>query len=109
MKLITTLALALVMPLSASVPAAIAAPVSLTFTNMSGEAITSITATPKGETVEAPTNLLAAPIPAGDPLAITIDLAEGQCVFDVTFAFASGTTSSRPDTDLCQTDGIVVE
>lgn len=98
-------ALTLILPL----PVALAAPVSLTFTNMSGEAITSITTIPKGEVVKTPVNLLQAPIVAGQPLTVTLDLAEGQCVFDVSFTFASGTVNDRPDTDLCQTDGIVVE
>ena len=101
----TLAVLALVFPL----PVASAAPISLTFTNMSGEAITAITTTPKGEVVEAPVILLQASIAAGEPLTVTLDLAEGQCVFDMSFTFASGTVNARPDTDLCQTDGIVVE
>ena len=105
MKRLALVALVLVFPL----PAALAAPVALTLTNMSGEAIFAITTTPKGEVVETPVNLLQAPIAAGEPLTITLDLAEGQCVFDVSFTFASGTVNARPDTDLCQTDGIVVE
>ncbi len=105
MKFAATLAVAFVFPLSA----AMATPVSLTFTNMSGEAITAITATPKGETLETPANLLGGPIAAGEPVTVTLDLAEGQCIFDVSFTFASGTVNDRPDTDLCQTDGIVVE
>ena len=78
MKQIISVTLALVSSLSV----ALAAPVSLTFTNMSGEAITAITTTPKGEVFEAPVNLLQAPIAAGEPLIVTLDLAEGQCVFD---------------------------
>ena len=105
MKFIASLAIALAFSLSS----ASAAPVSLTFTNMSGEAITAITTVPKGEVVETPVNLLQAPISAGEPLTVTLDLAEGQCVFDISFTFASGTVNDRPDTDLCQTDGIVVE
>ena len=105
MKLFAPLAFTLLLPLSG----AAAAPVTLTFTNMSGEAITAITATPKGEIVETPANLLSSPIAAGEPLDLTLDLAEGQCVFNVTFTFASGAVNDRPDTDLCQTDGIVVE
>ena len=34
---------------------------------------------------------------------------DGDCVFTLTFTFASGTKLNRPDTDLCQADGIVVE
>ena len=105
MKFTASLAIALVFPLSV----AMATPISLTFTNMSGEAIMAITAVPKGEIVETPVNLIAAPIAAGEPLSVTLDLAEGQCVFDVSFTFASGTVTGRPDTDLCQIDGIVVE
>ncbi len=85
------------------------AALTVTFTNMSGDAINAVTAIPKGAVDAEATNLLAAPITNGEPADVSIQADDGQCVFDLNFAFASGKTLERPDTDLCQTDGIMVE
>ena len=85
------------------------AALTVTFTNLSGDAINSIAAIPKGAVDSEPVNLLQTPIPNGEPADISIQADDGQCVFDLNIAFASGKTLIRPDTDLCQTDGIMVE
>lgn len=54
-------------------------------------------------------NILAAPIAAGDSGAVTIEAADGECIFKLTFTFASGKVFERADTDICQTDSIVIE
>ncbi len=54
-------------------------------------------------------NILAAPIAAGDSGAVTIDAADGECIFKLTFTFSSGKVLEREDTDICQTDSIVIE
>ena len=82
----------------------------VTYTNTSGDALTALTALPKGAANVAAVNLLATPIPSGGSAGVSFDSGdEGQCVFDLNFAFASGKTLDRPDLDLCQTDGIMVE
>jgi hypothetical protein len=86
-----------------------ATPVTVTFTNSSGDTIAAITATPKGGPAETTLNLLASAIASGELTDVQLDLIENQCVYDVVITFGSGTTDDRPDTDLCQTEGIVVE
>jgi len=85
------------------------AELALNLTNMSGEEITAATATPKGITEASTRNLFVSAIPAGEASSAMLQVADGECVFDLHFTFASGKTLARPDTDLCQTDGIVVE
>jgi hypothetical protein len=92
----------------------VAAPVSaasltLNFTNMSGEAINELAATSKDAAEASTQNVLAAPIANGESGTATLEAAEGDCVFNLTFTFASGKILERPDTDLCQTDAIVIE
>jgi hypothetical protein len=128
--------------LLSSTASAIAANLTINFTNQSGEAINGLALTSK-ESPEAPVqdtlesfepadesnlqsaetpvqdtlealeppvqNILAAPIAAGDSGAVMIDAAEGECIFKLTFTFASGKVLERADTDICQADGIVVE
>ena len=86
-----------------------AASLSLNFTNMSGDAINELTATSKGTAEVSIQNLLAAPIATGEAGVATLEAAEGDCVFNLTFTFASGKMLERPDTDLCQSDAIVIE
>jgi hypothetical protein len=86
-----------------------AAILDFTLTNMSGETIDAMTATVKDTAEASLANLLSAPLGNGEPASISLEAAEGVCVFDLTFAFASGRILAMPDTDLCQTDGIVVE
>ena len=92
----------------ATAPAS-AASLSVNFTNMSGETINELAATPKGATEVSTQNILSAPIANGDGSVALIEAADGECVFNLTFTFASGTTLERPDSDLCQSDGIVIE
>jgi hypothetical protein len=54
-------------------------------------------------------NILAAPVANGAKGAVSIARANGACVVDLTFTFASGKTLTIPDMDVCQVDNIVVE
>ena len=92
-----------------AVASACAASLSIKFTNMSGDSIAALTATPKGATVVSTQNILASPIASGEFGEVAIEASENACVFNLRFTFASGKTLERPDTDLCQTDSIVVE
>ena len=98
----------LFLSLSAMVQAS-AASLPLTLNNQSGDVITGLSATAIGAPDATPLSLLAAAIPAGESSDITVQAEDGQCLFNLTFTFASGKTADRPGTDLCQTDGIVVE
>jgi hypothetical protein len=86
-----------------------AADVSIRFTNMSGDSITQLTATPQDASEASTQNILTSPIPNGASGQTSIRSQDGICVFTLTFTFASGKILNRPDTDLCQTDGIVIE
>jgi hypothetical protein len=44
-----------------------------------------------------------------DPSAVTFNAPDKACVFTLAFTFASGKITTLPDTDLCQTEQIVVE
>ena len=104
----TKLLLLALLSLVAAAPAS-AASLALNLTNNSGDAINIVTATPKGATETSTQNVLASPIPNDEPGDAAIEAAEGTCVFDLTFTLASGKTISTPNTDICQTDTIVVE
>jgi hypothetical protein len=95
--------------LSAAAAPVLAASLSLNFTNMSGDTINELIATSKGAAEVSIQNILAAPIVNGESGVATLDAAEGNCVFNLTFTFASGKILERPDTDLCQSDTIVIE
>lgn len=86
-----------------------AASLSLNFTNMSGETINELVAIPKGADETSVQNILAAPIANGQGGSAALEAADGECVFNLTFTFASGKVLERPDTDICQSDGIVIE
>lgn len=86
-----------------------AASLTITFTNQSGDTINELALTSKQSPEPSAANILAAPIAAGDSGAVTIEAAEGECVFMLTFTFASGKVLERADTDICQADGIVIE
>ncbi len=79
------------------------------FTNMSGDSIETLTATSKDAIEASAKNVLAGPIANGEIGEATIDAAENECVFTLGVTFSSGKTLERPDTDLCQTDSIVIE
>jgi hypothetical protein len=89
-----------------SIPAAMAANITLKISNKTGVTINSITAAPKsgGATL----SLTTAPIAAAAKPSITI-AAGNDCVFTLTYTLASGKIIVLPDTDLCQTDQIMVE
>ena len=89
-----------------SVPAA---SLSASFTNMSGDTINMLAVSPKEATEVSIQNILAAPISNGESGTASLEADEGECVFNLTFTFASGKILERPDTDLCQSDGIVIE
>lgn len=66
-------------------------------------------ATPLGANEPSAQNLLAAAIDAEQDAVIVVAAGEGECVFNLAVTFASGKTFDRPDTDLYQTDGVVIE
>lgn len=86
-----------------------ASTISLTLTNSAGEAVTSVTVVPRGAVDATPATLSGDPIPAGEISDVSFQTAEDQCVYDLTINFASGKVSVMPDTDICQTDGIVIQ
>ena len=85
------------------------APHNITLTNQSGSAITAITAVEK----TAPDTVLAfvfsGEIGNLESDSATIDLPEGICVVDVTYALASGENIVQQNVDLCSIDGVIVE
>jgi hypothetical protein len=95
-----------------STPSVFAASLTINFINQSGDAISELALTSKKspeppvqdnpELPEPPVqNILAAPIAAGDSSAVTIEAGDGECIFNLTFTFASGKVLERPDTDIC--------
>ncbi len=95
--------------LIAAVLPAMAASLAIKFTNRSGESITQLSATPRDAASAPAQNILTGPIANGATGQATITAPDGTCVFTLTFTSASGKTVNRPDTDLCQTDGIIIE
>jgi len=75
--------------------------------NKSSAAINSITAIPKGGTTSF--TLTTAAIAAAATSPITFAAPGGVCVFALTTTLASGRIIASPDTDLCQTDVLVVQ
>jgi hypothetical protein len=88
---------------------ALAANLSVKFTNKSGDSISQLTATPRDAASVSTQNILSGAIANGGTGQANITAADGACVFTLTFTFGSGKTLNRADTDLCQTDGIVIE
>lgn len=89
--------------------AACAAERPVTFTNMSPEAITAITARDKQTADAQSISLLSASLTTGDTTPASVGLPEDVCVVEITISFASGQSKFLPDTDLCQTDQIAIE
>jgi hypothetical protein len=79
--------------------------------NKSTQALNSLTVTLRGASAAASPNRLTAPLAAGGTTTppLSFDPGGTACVFDLTFTSASGKITSQPDTDLCQTDGIVYQ
>jgi hypothetical protein len=77
--------------------------------NNTDKAITSVTATLKGATERSTANVLAGEIAPSETGAMTIPHAEDECLFDLQITFGEGAVADRPDIDLCQADGIVIE
>lgn len=79
--------------------------------NKSTEALNTFTVTVRGASVATSPNRLGSALPAGaittPPL--SFDPGGSSCVFDLSFTTASGKITNQPDTDLCQTDGIVFQ
>lgn len=88
---------------------AVAASLVINFNNQSGDTINELIATPKGATKPSVQNILPAPLSSGQAGNASLEVPEGECVFNLTFIFASGKTLERPDTDICQADGILIE
>ena len=76
---------------------------------MSSDTINELFAITKGAAEVSTQNILVAPTASGEGDVASLEAAEGDCVFNLTFTFASGKILERPDTDLCQTDGIMIE
>ncbi len=79
-----------------------------TLTNMAGDTIASVIAIDKDGT-QAALSVLAEPLAPTQHAILTLSTANGECVYDLTFTFANSTQTFRPDTDICQTDTILVE
>jgi len=93
----------------ALVIAANAEDLSVKLINNTDNAITSVTATPKGAPEPSTANVLAGDIAPTETGAMTIPRSEDQCLFDLQITFGEGVVADRPDIDLCQADGIVIE
>jgi hypothetical protein len=85
--------------------------IKLKIINKSTEALNSFTVTLRGAAVATSPNRLTAPLAAGaittPPL--SFDPGGTACVFDLAFTNASGKIKNLPDTDLCQTDGLIFQ
>lgn len=77
--------------------------------NVSGDALTQVTATAEGSSEPATQNLLAVSLATGDEGDIALEATDGDCLFTLSFTFASGKIVNRPDIDVCQTESIAVE
>lgn len=91
--------------------AAQATAIKLKIINKSSGALNSLTVTLRGATAAGSPNRLASPLAAGATTAppLSFDPGGTACVFDLAFTSASGKITNQPDTDLCQTDGIVFQ
>jgi hypothetical protein len=87
--------------------AAHAANITLTFNNKSGQTVTAISATPKSGGVAQ--GLLAAALAAAAKSTITFLAPANTCVFNLSYTLANGKVTVLTDTDLCQTDQIIIE
>jgi hypothetical protein len=79
--------------------------------NKSTEALNSLTVTLRGAPNATSPNRLASALAAGATTTPPLSFDPGGtfCVFDLSFTSASGKITNQPDTDLCQTDGIVFQ
>jgi hypothetical protein len=79
--------------------------------NKSTEALNSFNVTLRGASVATSPNRLSSALAAGSTTtpSLSFDPGGSSCVFDLTFTTASGKITNQPDTDLCQTDGIVFQ
>lgn len=81
----------------------------INLSNMSGEDVSAITIVPVETPDAQPQSVAGVAIAAGDDGVITIETPDGACVFDLSITLASGKSIYRPNTDICQMDGLVVE
>ncbi len=98
-----------ILALSCSVSGAVAAPRSMTLTNQSGSAITSITAVEKTAPDTVLSFVFSGDIANLESDSASIDLPEGVCVVDMTYTLASGENIIQQNVDLCSIDGVIVE
>jgi polyribonucleotide nucleotidyltransferase len=91
----------------AATSAASADSISLKISNKTGQAINTIVATPKSGGADI--SILTAAIAAAATSAITFIQPGTACVFTLTTTLGNGKVISNPDTDLCQTDMLVVQ
>ena len=88
---------------------ALADDLTINFTNNAGVDVVTITAASKAQSPPALQSLLSAPITSGDTGTVTLQAANGECLFDLAYTFANGSSQTQSNTDLCQTDTIIVE
>jgi hypothetical protein len=86
-----------------------APPHSLTVTNQSGSTINTITAVEKTAPDVVLPFVFSGELSALESDTATIDLPDGVCVVDVTYALATGEKILQQNVDLCSIDGVIVE
>jgi hypothetical protein len=84
-----------------------AASITLKINNKTGQAINTIVATPKSG--GAAISMLSAAIAAATIGPVSFAQPGTACVFTLTTTLGNGKVISNPDTDLCQTDMLVVQ
>jgi hypothetical protein len=89
------------------VTSADAASISLKISNKTGQAINTIVATPKSGGADI--SILSAAIAAAATSPVTFTQPGTACVFTLTTTLGNGKVISNPDTDLCQTDMLIVQ
>jgi hypothetical protein len=82
---------------------------SVKLVNNTSSAISTVTATPKGASEPSNANVLAGEIAPSETGVMTVPHEADQCMFDLQITFGGGLIADRPDIDLCQADGIVIE
>lgn len=105
-KFLVSVALAVPL-LVTGLTAARADAITFNISNKTGAGITTIIAAPKSGAD--PITLTTGAIATDTTVPVTFQPADGDCVFTLTTTLDSGNTLSNPDTDLCQTDTIVLQ
>ncbi len=84
-----------------------AATLSVKFKNQTAQSISAINITPKsGGPAQ---GILSSAIAAGATQAVQFTPAASDCVFVLSYVTGAGQTTSVPDTDLCQTEQVILQ